>query len=287
MAGNAVISGASTGIGRAIALHLDGLGFRVFAGVRREEDGAALRAAASARVVPIALDVTEQAGVRAAAETVEAAVGAQGVQGLVNNAGIAGGGIGEFMELDAFHRLFEVNVYGVVGMTRAFLPLVRRGRGRVVHMGSNGGYLASPFIAPYAATKYALEALADGLRRELRPWGIEVALIEPGSIATPIWEKGRAETERLRRSLPERGERLYEPMLAAFSDYVDEAAARGVPPERVAKAVAHALTARRPRTRYRVGLDAHLTWWMTRLLPDRVMDALLARMLRLPARLPA
>ena len=286
MARNAVISGASTGIGRAIALHLDGLGFRVFAGVRRDEDGEALRAAASERLVALRLDVTDEAGVAAAAKTVAAAVGAEGIQGLINNAGVGGGGIGEFIELDALRRLFEVNVFGVAVMTRDFLPLVRQGSGRVVHIGSNGGYTTSPFIAPYSATKHAIEALADGLRRELRPWGIEVALIEPGSVATPIWEKGREEIDRLRRTLPDRGKELYEPMIASFAAYLDQTAARGVPPERVAEAVAHALTARRPRTRYRVGPDARIMWWLGKLLPDRVIDALLTRLLGLPRRLP-
>ena len=286
MARNAVISGASTGIGRAIALHLDGLGFRVFAGVRRDEDGETLRAAASERLVALRLDVTDEAGVAAAAKTVAAAVGAEGIQGLINNAGVGGGGIGEFIELDALRRLFEVNVFGVAVMTRDFLPLVRQGGGRVVHIGSNGGYTTSPFIAPYSATKHAIEALADGLRRELRPWGIEVALIEPGSVATPIWEKGREEIDRLRRTLPDRGKELYEPMIASFATYLDQTAARGVPPEHVAKAVAHALTARRPRTRYRVGPDARIMWWLGKVLPDRVIDALLTRLLGLPRRLP-
>jgi NAD(P)-dependent dehydrogenase (short-subunit alcohol dehydrogenase family) len=286
MARNAVISGASTGIGRAIALHLDGLGFRVFAGVRRDEDGESLREAASPRLVPLQLDVTDESRVAAAAKTVEAAVGTEGIQGLVNNAGVGGGGIGEFIELDALRRLFEVNVFGVAAMTRDFLPLVRLGGGRIVHIGSNGGYSTSPFIAPYSATKHAIEALADGLRRELRPWGIEVALIEPGSVATPIWQKGREEIARLRSSLPDRGQQLYQPMIEAFAGYLDQAETRGVPPERVAEAVAHALTAARPRTRYRVGPDARITWWLAKLLPDRVMDALLTRLLRLPRRLP-
>jgi len=284
MARNAVVSGASTGIGRAIALHLDTLGFRVFAGVRRDEDGAALQAEATERLVPLHLDVTDEAGVAAAAKSVAVAVGAEGVQGVVNNAGVGGGGIGEFIDLDGLRQLFEVNVFGVATMTREFLPLVRQGGGRVVHIGSMGGYTASPFIAPYSATKHAIEALADGLRRELRPWDIHVALIEPGAVATPIWEKGRSETERLLSSLPDRGRELYGPLIETFSAYLDGSEARGVPPERVAEAVAHALTAARPRTRYRVGPDARITWWLAKLLPDRVMDALLARKLGLPRR---
>lgn len=282
MARNAVISGASTGIGRAIALHLDGLGFRVFAGVRRDADAEALRAAGSERMQPLLLDVTDAAGIATAVKTVEAAVGSEGIHGLVNNAGVPGGAIEEFVDLDAFRRLFEVNVFGVVALTRAFLPLVRRGQGRVVHMGSMGGFITSGFLTPYSASKFALEALADGLRRELRPWGLHVALIEPGSIATPIWEKGQSEAERMRADLPAEGLELYGEALDAFTSYIQETATRGVPPQRVADAVAHALTATRPRTRYRVGLDAKLTWWLTKLLPDRAVDAVLARVQKQP-----
>lgn len=283
---NAVISGASTGIGRAIALHLDGLGFRVFAGVRREEDGEALRAEASDRLLPLRLEVTDAAGVAAAVKEVEARVGAEGIQGVVNNAGIGAGGVGEFIDLEPLRQMFEVNVFGLMTVTRDFLPLVRRGGGRIVHIGSQGGYVASPFIAPYSATKHAVEALADGLRRELRPWNIQVSLVEPGSVRTPIWEKARGDVDELVESLPAEGRRLYGPMIQAFRSYIEQTEVRGVPPERVAEAVAHALTATRPRTRYRVGPDARITWWLSKLLPDRVNDALLTRMLGLPRRLP-
>lgn len=283
---NAVISGASTGIGRSIALHLDGLGYRVFAGVRRDADAEDLRAAASQRLVPLRLDVTDAAQLAEAARAVEAGVGDEGVQGLIANAGIGGGAASEFIEMDVLRRLFEVNVFGVAATTRAFMPLLRRGSGRVVFMGSNAGYVTSPFIAPYAASKHAIEAMADALRRELRPWDIQVALIEPGSVATPIWDKGRSESRRLRQALPAAGRQLYDPLFDALEAYLDQTAARGVPPERVAEAVSHALTARRPRTRYRIGFDAKLTWWLSKLLPDRVMDAFLARLSGMPRRLP-
>ncbi len=279
---SAVITGASTGIGRATALRLDAAGFRVFAGVRRQADGEALRGAASQRLSPLLLDVTDAAGVELAAKTVEAAVGAAGIQGLVNNAGVAVAAVLEFVDLDELRRQLEVNVVGAAAVTRAFLPLVRRGGGRVVNISSNGGYLAAPFLGPYAASKFALEALSDSLRRELRSWNIPVAVIEPGSIETPIWEKGRGEAARLRAALPEEARRLYGSMLDTFTAYVAKTANRAIPADAVARAVEHALSAPRPKTRYRVGTDARIGRLLTRFLPDRAVDALLARLTGLP-----
>lgn len=281
-----VVTGASTGIGRAIALHLDARATRVFAGVRRSEDGERLRADASDRLEPLILDVTDRAGIEAAASRVEQAVGEAGLAGLVNNAGVAVGAVLEFLEPDDLRRQFEVNVVGVAAVTRSFLPLLRRACGRIVNISSMGGYMAGPFVGPYIASKHAIEGLSDSLRRELRPWGIQVALIEPGSIATPIWEKGRVEGKRMRADLPPRGETLYRPLLDKMDAYVERTAARGIPPEAVARAVERALTASRPRARYRVGADAELTYWLTRLLPDRVMDALSARLIGLPSTPP-
>jgi NAD(P)-dependent dehydrogenase (short-subunit alcohol dehydrogenase family) len=286
MSQTVIISGASTGIGRAIALDLDARGFRIFAGVRRDSDAEALRGLASDRLTPLMLDVTDADSIAAAAHSVEAAVGAAGLHAVVNNAGIGMGGVEEFIEVDDLRRLFEVNVFGVLATTRAFLPLVRRAHGRIVHIGSMGGFLTSPFLTPYSATKHAIEAFADGLRRELRPWGLQVVLIEPGSIQTPIWEKGAHEAARMRADLPARGEALYGAALDAYLRYAAGRAAGGVSPERVAEAVHHALTAARPRTRYRVGRDAKLMWWVSRLLPDRALDALLERSLRLPRTAP-
>jgi NAD(P)-dependent dehydrogenase (short-subunit alcohol dehydrogenase family) len=183
---SAVITGASTGIGRATALRLDAAGFRVFAGVRRETDGESLRGVASERLVPIRLDVTDAAGIEAAAKSVEAALAGAGIRGLVNNAGIAVGAVLEFVDVEDLRRQLEVNVVGVAAVTRAFLPLVRRGGGRIVNVSSDSGYLAGPFLGPYTASKFALEGMSDCLRRELRAWRIPVSVIQPGSIETPI-----------------------------------------------------------------------------------------------------
>jgi NAD(P)-dependent dehydrogenase (short-subunit alcohol dehydrogenase family) len=278
---SAVITGASTGIGRATALRLDAAGFRVFAGVRRATDADSLRGVASERLVPIRLDVTDAAAVEAAAKSVEATVAGAGIQGLVNNAGIAVGAVLEFADLDDLRRQLEVNVVGAAAVTRAFLPLLRRGSGRIVNVSSNGGYLAGPFLGPYTASKFALEGMSDSLRRELRPWRIPVAVIEPGSIETPIWDKGRGETERVRRAIPEEGRRLYDRAFDSMQSYVSRTSSRAIPADAVARAIEHALTATRPRIRYRVGRDAVITRLLARFLPDRALDALVARLVGL------
>ena len=276
--GAVVITGASTGIGEACALHLAGLGFRVFAGVRKEADAAALRGKAMGRIAPLSLDVTDPAALGRAAAEVAGAVGDGGLAGLVNNAGIAVAAPLEFLPLDEFRRQLEVNVTGQLAATQAFLPLLRRGRGRIVNMSSIAGRIAGPMIGPYHASKFALEALSDALRLELRPWGLHVAVIEPGTIATPIWAKSGAAAEALLAALPARAHELYGPQIAAMRARAARAEGSGIPPRRVAEAVAHALTARRPKTRYLVGTDARIGALVAR-LPDRLRDRLLLRRL--------
>ncbi len=279
--GTVVITGASTGIGRACALRLAALGFDVFAGVRRPEDGEALSAAGAGRVTPLSLDVTSAEGIAAAAAQVRAAVGASGVAGLVNNAGITVTAPLEFVPLDEFRRQLEVNLVGQLAVTQAFLEPLRAARGRIVNMGSIGGRAAVPFVGPYSASKFALEGLTDALRQELRPWGIEVAIVEPGSIATPIWEKGAASADALFERLPPRAHELYAASIARTRAAALRMAAHGLPPERVAAAVAHALTATRPKTRYLIGRDAHVQVALGRVFPDRTVDRIVARLLRL------
>ena len=278
---NCLITGASTGIGRAAALRLDRSGLRVFAGVRRPADGDALRADASERMTPVMLDVTDPASIESTLKVVADAVGDGGLGGLVNNAGIGISGAIEFLDLDELRRQLEVNVVGLVAVTQRFLPLIRRARGRVVNIGSMGGYNAAPFLGPYAASKFAVEALTDSLRRELRPWQIEVSIVEPGSIDTEIWGKAWAYADDVRAGLSEEGHALYDASVDRMIDYAKKGATRAIPADAVARAIEHALTARRPRTRYRVGLDAKLVRILTRVLPDRWMDALLMRMIGL------
>jgi NAD(P)-dependent dehydrogenase (short-subunit alcohol dehydrogenase family) len=277
-----VVTGASSGIGRACALHLAALGFQVFAGVRRAEDGAALRAASSDRLTPVPLDVADESSIHAATETITAAVGAAvgaaGLAGLVNNAGIGVAGPLEFLPLAEFRTQLEVNVTGQLAVTQALLPLLRQGRGRIVNMGSIGGRIAAPFVGPYSASKFALEALTDALRMELRPWGLHVAIVEPGTVATPIWEKSVARADRLVQALPPQAQTLYGAAFTAMRAGAERTGKErlGVPPEVVARAVAHALTAGKPKTRYLVGWDARIGVLFT-LVPDRLRDRVILR----------
>jgi NAD(P)-dependent dehydrogenase (short-subunit alcohol dehydrogenase family) len=264
-----VVTGASTGIGEACAVYLDRLGFRVFAGVRDPDDGERLRQAASARLQPLRLDVTDEASVRDAATSVARALDAAPLHGLVNNAGIAVAGPLEFVPPAALRRQLEVNVVGQLAVTQALLPLLRRGPGRIVNMSSVSGRFASPFMGPYAASKFALEAMSDALRVELRPWGIHVALIEPGVIATPIWKKSLAATEEMLSGLPAEAHELYGAAVQAIRDGVQNI--RGMPAERVAEVVAHALTSQRPRSRYVLGRGARARIGLG-YLPTRLRD---------------
>lgn len=276
-----LVTGASTGIGRASALRMDAEGWRVFAAVRREEDVAALREAASDRLVPVMLDVTEAGQIAAAVERVAAEVGKAGLDGLVNNAGIAVLGPLETIPIDDFRRQIEVNLTAQVAVTQALLPLIRTATGRIVFVSSIGGRMALPFGAPYHASKYGIEAVADCLRQELRPWRIDVAVIEPGSIDTPIWERGERIADEVSGRAHDSQEELYGKTIARFRAAVKRTAERGIPPEKVARSISHALTARRPRTRYVVGADARGQALARRVLPDRAFDALVARIMRL------
>jgi NAD(P)-dependent dehydrogenase (short-subunit alcohol dehydrogenase family) len=278
---NFLVTGASTGIGEATARWLDNRGHRVFAGVRRAEDAARLRGTASERLVPVRLDVTDPASIDSAREDVESSLGSQGLDGLVNNAGIAVAGPLECLPLDAIRRQFDVNVIGQLAVTQAFLPSLRAAGGRIVLMGSIGGRISTPFLGPYAASKFALEAIADALRLELRPWGVEVVLLEPGSIATPIWKKGGDDAAAL---LGTRAERDYGTAIRAMRDAAAAAGRRGISPDVVAAVVERALTTRRPRTRYLIGRDARIRALMAQILPDRLRDRVIARVLKLPSR---
>ena len=274
--GAVVITGASTGIGKACALRLDRLGFRVFAGVRREQDGAALRAEASERLSPLHIDVTEQRSIDDAAETVTTALGG-GLAGLVNNAGIGVGGPLEFLALDRIREQFEVNLFGQIAVTQAFLALIRKGQGRIVNMGSIAGRVAGPIIGPYSASKFALEAVTDSLRLELTPWKIHVCIVEPGNIDTPIWGKARDMVDRMDEEFSEEALALYGPILEQMRGWVESSAQAGIDADEVAKAVEHALTAKRPKTRYLVGNDAKQQAFIARWLPDRMRNWLIRR----------
>jgi NAD(P)-dependent dehydrogenase (short-subunit alcohol dehydrogenase family) len=262
---NVVVTGASSGIGLACALRLKRSGWRVYGGVRNE--GSAVEGVES-----LLLDVTDAAQIAAAADAVGSTL-----DGLVANAGIAVAAPLELVPLDELRDQLEVNVVGQIAVVQAFLPALRRARGRIVLMGSIGGRSALPFLGPYAASKHALEAFADSLRLELRPFGVAVSIVEPGSIDTPIWRKGAERADALRAGFDPERAGLYASAVERFRK-VALSRGPGASPDAVARAVEHALVSSRPRARYLVGRDAHLRAWLER-LPTRVRDRVLARVL--------
>lgn len=268
-----LITGASTGIGRATALLLDSHGFTVFAGVRRPEDAASLASAASARLVPLILDVTKPHDVAKTAADITAAVGAAGLDGLVNNAGTAHAAPLEFVPLESFRDQLEVNVVGQLAVTQAMLPLLRLAKGRIVNVTSIGGLIAGTMLGPYNASKFALEAVTHVLRQELAPWGIRAIAIEPGQIATPIWATSSSRSDEI--VTPE-ATALYGDKIAGARRMATNAAANGLPAIEVAKVIERALTAKNPKTRYPVGTDAKLGSALIARLPDRARDRLFA-----------
>lgn len=268
-----LVTGASTGIGRATAQVLAARGMRVLAGVRKTADGEAI---ASATITPLLLDVTQPDQIRQAVHTV-ADVAPQGLAGLVNNAGVAVSGPMEVVSLDEIRWQFEVNVFGLIAVTQALMPALRQARGRIVNIGSTGSRVSAPFQGPYCASKHALVAITNSTRQEVRPWGMFASLVEPGAIATPIWSKGRDTVASHRADPDPRMAALYPDVVDQMAEMVERQAAAGIPPERVAEAVHHALTARRPRTRYPVGNDAKAATLAGMYLPDTWMDAIIRR----------
>jgi NAD(P)-dependent dehydrogenase (short-subunit alcohol dehydrogenase family) len=276
MARTYVVTGASSGIGRATALALADRGNRVIAGVRRDEDAAALRTA-DARVEPVILDVTNPEHVAQLAERTSGLP----VAGLVNNAGIAVGGPLEGLPIDAVRGQYEVNVLGTVRVTQAVLPSLRAAKGRIVNIGSIGGRVGTPFLGPYASSKAAVRSLSAALRGELRPWGIWVALVEPGAIDTPIWRKGEEGAPEATAALPEHVQRLYDKQMRALVNTVRKTGRAAIPTDVVVETIEHALTARRPRAVYTVGRDARVQAALHAALPARAFDALVARVMGL------
>ena len=277
-----VVTGASTGIGAACALDCVSRGMTVFAGVRDPRAGEALVAKAGSSLVPILLDVTDEPSIARSVELVQQVVGEAGLGGLVNNAGIVVGSPLEVIPLSQLRTQLEVNVIGQIAVTQAFLPLLRLGQGRIVNMGSIAGRGTIPLLGPYSASKYALEALTDALRMELQPWGIHVSIIEPGAIATPIWEKSGKSAEELEALASKEAKALYGDAVSRVREAVAKSAERAISPDAVVRAVHHALTAACPKTRYLVGNDAKLRAWMVKWLPDRMQDFLLTLALNYP-----
>lgn len=277
--GAVVLTGASTGIGRATALRLDREGFDVFAGVRREQDADSLRAEASDRLRTLLLDVTDDGAIAAAAAEVAQATGGK-LAGLVNNAGIAVAGPIELLPIADFRKQIEVNLTGQVAVTQAMLPMLRDARGRIILISSIGGRMANPYMGAYHAAKFGLEAVGDSLRQEVARFGVQVAIIEPGAVSTPIWDKGVDSASATREHFGEGAEDLYGKQLDRMAELSPKLDAQGVAPEKVAEVIFDALTSARPKTRYLVGntrvrVQAFAAKWF----PDRLLDRIVARLI--------
>jgi NAD(P)-dependent dehydrogenase (short-subunit alcohol dehydrogenase family) len=291
-AGSVLVTGASSGIGRAAAIALDGAGFAVFAGVRGAAAAADLvdaasRAAAerggSSRLRCVELDVTDGAAIAAAAAAIEHGLerdagGGPGFAGLLANAGISVNAPLELLALAELRRQLEVNVIGQLAVVQAFLPLLRRDRGRIVLTGSVSGFLAMPFVGAYCMSKHALEAMADALRMELLPWEIQVSLLQPGQVRTAIWEKGRRDAAALLAADPAPLRELYGERIGAALRLAERAERSGTSPEAIADVVVHAFTSRRPRARYLAGGYAR-TQRILAMIPDRLRDRVMSRLL--------
>ena len=278
-----LITGSSGGIGSCCANSLRSEGFRVFAAMRDPALVETLRREAPERLSPILLDVTEPDSIASAARQVAEVLDVEDTKlvGLVNNATPTHHGPIEILPLEFVRDELEVNYLGALAVTRAFLPLLRKGRGRIVNISSINGRCVFPSIGAYCAAKYALEAMSDALRMELAPWGVHVIVVEPGAVATGIWDKALRAFEDLPRHVPAEALRLYYPSWSVALKRAQADKNRlfrmAMPPERVVGAIVQALTSNRPKTRYLVGWDAKSVAFLSWLLPDRGFD-FLARM---------
>lgn len=280
--GPVVVTGTSTGIGAATAVYLADQGFQVFAGVRKREDGEALASRTSGKLAPLVIDITDQSSIQAAAREVDLAVGEQGLAGLVNNAGAVWPGPLEFQPIEQFRAQLEINLVGHLAVIQAFLPLIRRGHGRIVNVGSIGGRLVLPIHGAYSASKFGMEALSDALRLELRQWRIHVALVDPGATDTAIFGKTLGRLDAMSASLAEKGERRYDAQIAALRKTVEKTAADTAPPIQLAKAIGEALMADKPKARYLAGKGAKEAVALARTPSDRIKDLAIAKDVGLP-----
>jgi NAD(P)-dependent dehydrogenase (short-subunit alcohol dehydrogenase family) len=278
-----VITGTSTGIGAASALVLAEKGFRVFAGVRDDADGDALLARSSGELTPVRIEITDEASISAAVDTVAAAVGERGLFGLVNNAGIVKPAPLELQPMADFRRQLEVNLIGQVAVTQAFLPLIRRGNGRIVNVGSIGGRVVLPLHGAYSASKFGMEAISDALRLELRQWRIPVSHIDPGATETAIFGKTLAAIDEIEKTLREQGHPEYDGQINGVRRLVEETAAGASPVDELSKTVAKALTAKKPKSRYLAGHGADAAVALARTASDGVKDRAVVHEAHLPA----
>jgi NAD(P)-dependent dehydrogenase (short-subunit alcohol dehydrogenase family) len=280
--GYVVVTGTSTGIGAATALHLAKQGFTVFAGVRDMHKSAGGRRGLPGEVRPLHIDLKDEASISSAAQKVATAVGARGLAGLVNNAGIVKPAPIEFQPLADFREQLEVNLVAHVAVIQAFLPLIRLGRGRIVNVGSIGGRIVLPIHGAYSASKFGMEALSDALRLELKQWRIPVSLVDPGATDTAIFGKTVAEIDRLKTTLGEDGYHLYEEQIAAMRKVVEKTGEDADPAVVLAKTIDRALTSDKPKARYLAGKGAKEAAVLARTASDRVKDAAIIKDVKLP-----
>ncbi|ORW96739.1 short-chain dehydrogenase [Mycobacterium sp. IEC1808] len=271
-----VITGASSGLGMAAATHLSELGYRVFAGVRTQASAAELArmSPSTGELIPVLLDVTDSTSIARVRGRVERQCRDSGLWAVINNAGLCVSAPLECVPMDGMRIQFETNVIGALAVTQHFLPLLRASGGRIVNVSSGIGNVAPHYLGVYAACQFAKEGLSDALRRELRPFGVSVSVIQPGAICTPIWDKIRACADDILNAAPADVVENYRARFIACVE-INEARARAsrTTPADYAAAVATALAARRPKTRYRVGIDSWSSALVRRVLPDRMLDA--------------
>ena len=273
-----LVTGSSSGIGRATALELDRRGFIVYAGVRRESDAEDLKVNASPRLTPLILDVTKPDQLAAVTRQLASRHRETGVDALVNVAGVADFGPIETLSLDRLRQIFDVNFFGALAVTQAMIPLLRVSRGRIVNVGSVGAHTTIPFGFTICSSKHALESLTSGLRAELAPWGIDVIAVDPSSIATEAASQMVAQVKALiDTTFSDEQREHYEAVLLAMASSMREKEMGGMPPEGVATVIARALTASRPKSRYPVGPHARTLVLLSGLLPDRLFDRLKLR----------
>jgi NAD(P)-dependent dehydrogenase (short-subunit alcohol dehydrogenase family) len=272
-----LISGASTGMGAATARELASRGYHVLAGVRRAADADALRAT---NLEPVILDITDPHQIEAVAGRVAADPARRPLRAVINNAGIAINAPVELLSMEEWRRQFEVNFFGHIAVTKAFLPALHASSGRVVNISSIGGKIAMPTYGAYAGAKFAMEAMSDALRRELAPHGVQVVVVEPGGVRTEMTGHGieRANDTLASMSPAERGR--YGPLLQAIINQATAFTTSGLPSEAAGRIIADATTVRRPRSRYTIGRDAAILTRLSRILSDRVLDRILAANLR-------
>ncbi len=274
-----VITGASSGIGYDAARYLIARGYHVFGSVRKQADGERVQAALGEQFTPLLFDVTDGAAVATAVSQVSEKVGGSGLAGLVNNAGIAVAGPLMHLSLEEFRQQFEVNLFGLLDVTQKFLPLLgavpnpTHPPGRIVNISSVSGKIVYPFMGPYAASKHALEALSDALRRELLLFNIDVVVIEPGSVQTPIWDKAQD------LDTAQYNETAYKGMLDGMKRVFVNQGKNGIPVEKVSEVIYEALTKEKPKTRYVLARKLLTSWLLPRYLPDRRFDKIIAKRL--------